>query len=162
MRFRYSVIALSFLIILACNQEKGKIAQVKKINREAGKVNVSSNAFVQAAQLAITEPSAVYFHPDSAKLEKLEKTLGEKFFTDAEESMGELSASRDYLVRQKIKIIETEATQLTFKKADGSVKIIDLSNPRYTWGLFLFNGKDDPQETDMAHPEKQTLLYMNK
>lgn len=163
MKFRLPILAFTLLLLLSCNQKKdNKLSEVKKIRKEAGKTAGSDNAFVQAAKLEITEPSAVYFHPDSIKLQKLEETLGDKFFTDAEESMGNLSSSRDYMIKSKIKVIETEAQELTFKKADGSVKTIDLSNPEYTWGLFLFNGADDPVQVDMAKPEKETAAYMKK
>ncbi|HEY0667867.1 MAG TPA: hypothetical protein VGD22_06800 [Sphingobacteriaceae bacterium] len=163
MKSRFSILAFSLLILVACNQKKdNKLSQVKEIKQQAGKVDSSSNAFVQSETLQINEASAVYFHPDSIKLQKLEQTLGDKFFADAEVSMGNLSTSRDYLIRNKIKVVETEARQLTFKKADGTVKTVDLSNSKYTWGLLLFNGIDDPIEVDMAKPEKATDAYMKK
>lgn len=163
MKLCFPIIALVLLLMTSCNQKKNnKLSEVKKIKQQAGKVDSNSNAFVQAAKLKITEPTAVYFHPDSIKLQKFEETLGEKFFTNAEESMGNLSTSRDYLIRNKIKVIETEARELTFKKADGTLKTIDLSSPEFTWGLFLFNGTDDPIQVDMAKPEKATAAYMKK
>ena len=151
------------LVTLGCNQKKeNKLSEVNKIQQEADNASSGDHAFVQAATLQISEPAAVYFHPDSLKLQNLEETLGEKFFTDAEESMGNLSTSRDYMVKENIRIIETEARELTFTKSDGTVKTIDLSSPEYTWGLFLFNGIDDPIQVDMAKPEKETAAYMKK
>lgn len=163
MTLRITLIFCSVLAISSCQQKKdSKLSEVKKIRKEADKSTGTGNAFVQAAKIDITEPAAVYFHPDSVKLQKLEETRGDKFFEDAEKSMGNLSSSRDYMIRNKIRVIETEARLLTFRKADGTVNTIDLSSPEYTWGLFLFNGTDNPIQVDMAKPEKQTTTYMRK
>ena len=151
------------LTSLGCNQNKGnKLSEASKIRQEADKAGSGDHAFVQAATLQVSEPAAVYFHPDSIKLQNLEESLGEKFFTDAEESMGNLSTSRDHMIKENIRIIETEARELNFVKSDGSVKTIDVSSPEYTWGLFFFNGTDDPIQVDMERPEKQTAAYMKK
>ena len=161
MKTTFLTLAISSIFMLfACNQNKD-LKEVQKVQKAAKEANVEGT-FVHSATVKISGPMAVYFHPDSAKLSRMEQSMGEQFFTKAEESMYDISTSRDYLIKQKVKVLETEARELHFQKDDGSVKVIDLSDPKFTWGLFLFNGKADPVQADMRKPEKQFDNYMKK
>lgn len=161
MKLPLTLLSALLIFFAACNSKnRQKLEEVKKVQEAAQQTAIETGEFIQSPVVEISEPAAVYYHPDSAKLVALEQSLGDNFFTAAEESMFEISSSRDYLAKQHIKIVETEARELHFKKSDGSVATIDLRKPGYTWGLFLFNGEADPVRVDMSKPEKQFETYM--
>lgn len=145
----------------SCNQNKD-LKEVREVQKAAREANSETGTFIHSAVVEVRGPAAVYFHPDSSKLTQLEKSLGDQFFAKAEESMYDISSSRDYLIGHKVKVMETEARELRFQKEDGSVKVIDLAGPQYTWGLFLFDGKTDPIQVDMQNPHKQIERYLKK
>jgi hypothetical protein len=155
----FPLVFLALMILASCNQDKD-LKEVQKVQKAAREANAETGTFIHSAVVEIREPAAVYFHPDSSKLTTLEKSMGDQFFSKAEESMYDISTSRDYLIGHQIKVIETEARELRFIRADSSVKVIDLSSPKYTWGLFLFNGKSDPVQVDMKDPQKQIDRYL--
>lgn len=161
MKTRFFSLILSTVILCSCQQNKD-LKEVKKVQQAAKNANIETGSFIHSASVEVDEPVAIYFHPDSTKLTRLEQTMGDNFFTAAEESMFQISSSRDYFIKQNLKVLETEAKELRFRKDDGSVKVVDLSDPKYTWGLFLFNGKSDPIQVDMTRPEKQFNSYMKK
>ncbi|HEY0895114.1 MAG TPA: hypothetical protein VGE15_01050 [Sphingobacteriaceae bacterium] len=153
----FSALALT----AACNQNKD-LKEVQKVQKAAKEAHSGTGTFIHSAVVEIKGPAAVYFHPDSNKLTVLEKSMGDEFFTRAEESMYDISSSREYLIGHKINVMETEARELRFEKEDGSVKVIDLGGAQYTWGLFLFNGKTDPIQVDMQNPQQQIERYLKK
>lgn len=161
MKTSFLSLAISALLLCSCQQNKD-LKEVRKVQQAAKKARVETGSFIHSETVEVDEPVAVYFHPDSCKLTDLEQKMGEKFFNAAEENMFQISSSRDYLLEQNVKVIETEAKELRFRKNDGSVTVIDLKDPKYSWGLFLFNGQSDPIQVDMGKPEKQYKAYMKK
>jgi hypothetical protein len=157
----FPLVFLALLILSSCNQNKD-LKEVQEVQKAAREANSETGTFIHSAVVEVREPAAVYFHPDSSKLTMLEKSMGDQFFSRAEESMYDISTSRDYLIGHKVKVIETEARELRFIRQDSTVKVIDLSSPKYTWGLFLFNGKGDPLQVNMKDPQKQIEKYLEK
>lgn len=155
-----SILSAVLLLTYSCTSNDKKLKEIEEVEKATKSASIETGDFIQAPVVEISEPAAVYFHPDSIKLDKLEEAMGENFFTAAEESMFNISSSREFLIKQKVKILETEARELHFKKSDGSVKVIDLQDAKYTWGLFLFNGQSDPVQADLKDPAKQFNAYM--
>lgn len=161
MSLKYLPLAIILCTMGACNQNS-ELKEVRKVQKAAKEAPVETGAFIHAPTVEVEGPVAVYFHPDSAKLTRMEERMGDKFFNEAEENMYLISSSRDFLLKRKVKVLETEARELRFRKNDGSTKIVDLTSSKYSWGLFLFNGKSDPVQLDMRKPEKQFEAYMQK
>ena len=63
-----------------------------------------------------------------------------------------ISQTSEYLNKRKIKTIDTRVSTLRFVLANSSVKIFDLRNSTYGWGLILFNGRSIPKEADLVEP----------
>ncbi len=102
--------------------------------------------------LTITTPCAVLYSPDDAWIERHKNSDSTGFYAVADDMMYYVSQTREYLDKRKIKTIDTQASTLRFMLANGSVKIFDLRNSTYGWGLILFNGRNTPKEADLVEP----------
>lgn len=74
------------------------------------------------------------------------------FYTVADDMMYYVYQTRKYLNKRKIKTIDTHANTLRFVLNNSSVKVFDLRNSTYGWGLILFNGRNTPKEADLVEP----------
>ncbi|OGX87503.1 hypothetical protein BEN49_10565 [Hymenobacter coccineus] len=73
-----------------------------------------------------------------------------------------VSQTGEYLNKRKIKTIDTQASTLRFGLANGSVKVFDLRNSNYGWGLILFNGRNTPKEADLVEPAAAVKAVFGK
>jgi hypothetical protein len=102
--------------------------------------------------LTITTPCAVLYSPDDAWIERHKNSDSTGFYAVANDIMYYVSQTSEYLNKRKIKTIDTHASTLRFVLANSSVKVFDLRNSTYGWGLILFNGRNTPKEADLVEP----------
>ncbi|SHI54790.1 hypothetical protein SAMN02745146_0994 [Hymenobacter daecheongensis DSM 21074] len=130
--------------------------------RAAPAAHVVSTTVAQGQTLTISGPCAVLYAPNAAKIDHLKQRYGEaNFYTSADDNQTYMAKSRAYLQAKGIRVIETTATQLRFAAA-GTTTTLDLSSPAYSWGLLLFNGREAPQEANLADPANDVQAIMKK
>ena len=110
-------------------------------------------------------PSAVFYAPDSLQLEKI-KAVNNRTIIESmmHENFYQMRNSRIVLKQNypHIKIIETNARYLLFKKAAGNSECIDLNTKNDAWGLIVSDGKKAPQLLDMTNIDTELEFYFSK
>lgn len=95
-----------------------------------------------AAVSVISEPCAIFYAPDSHKVEKLKQENGEEgFYALSNDNENCISDCHDFLENKALKSITAPGGKITFRRQDGGTTVIDLDDPKYTWEVFLFDGK---------------------
>ncbi|WP_349317358.1 hypothetical protein [Chitinophaga sp. MM2321] len=94
-----------------------------------------------ANTLQITEPCAIFYSPDSTKLEKIKKENGEEaFYTIADDNQNYLTDSRVFLESKGVKIVDVTDGIISFRLNNGSTTVINLNDEKYRWEALLFDG----------------------
>lgn len=95
--------------------------------------------------------AAVFFQPNSAWIETMKKENEDAFYVIADDAMYSYSIATDFLNKENIKILSTDKRYLQFIKDNGEDVVIDRNSiSREGWGVFLFDGKRDPFNANMA------------
>ena len=115
--------------------------------------------------VTVDSPAAVFFNPDSLQIEGLKqlidtgtfRSMMHEFFYQAKNARTVLK--KDY---PAIKIMEvTKSRFILFKKANGENVRIDLDTKNDPSGLYLFDGKKDPELADMTNIDTVLGFYFN-
>ena len=149
---------LPFLVICltSCNQSAQDSKKATDLKADTISNTKKSN------ELIIDNKCAVIYNPDTVKIELL-KTAGEDgFYTAADDAMTYVSQSRDFLVKHNIKVVETDLRFVDFYANGKVIKRFDLSGKDKVWGIILFNGKDEPVESDLTNIEPDYEKIMKK
>jgi hypothetical protein len=116
--------------------------------------------------LLIHYPSAVFYNPDSLQLKKIEGiTEKREYETEVHNCFYQMRNARMVLKKYwpKIHILETSTNRyLLFVKADKTITNIDLNSKGDMCGLFLFDGKKEPQLVDMMNIDTALGFYFTK
>ena len=113
--------------------------------------------------LIIDFPSAVFYNPDSLQLEKI-KAISAKneFETDVHNCFYLMRNAKIELKKYwpNIRIIETSVNRyLLFVKEDRTKTYIDLDSKVDMCGIFLFDGKKEPELADMMNIDTALSFY---
>jgi hypothetical protein len=116
--------------------------------------------------LAIENRAAVFYLPDSLQLDKI-KTISKKenYETEVHNCFFLMQNARNVLKKYwpKIHIIETSQNRfLLFLKANKTKTCIDLNNEGDMCGIFLFDGKKEPELVDMMNIDTALGFYFDK
>jgi hypothetical protein len=108
----------------------------------------------------------VFYNPDSLQLAKI-KAISKKeiYETQVHNCLFLMRNARIVLKKYwpKIRIIETKTNRfLLFQKADKRVTCIDLNREGDMCGIFLFDGKKEPELADMMNIETALGFYFDK
>lgn len=114
----------------------------------------------------VSKPCAVFFEPDSIEFAKMEKEMDTISLADVVEDNQAYSIDAYKLLNtSKCKAFFTDARIIKFSKKDGTIYFIDKSKLENLWGLYLFDGINDPKLsslTDMVPSVKEFLkTYKN-
>ena len=116
--------------------------------------------------IMIDFPSAVFYNPDSLQLERIKGiTLTNEYKTEVHNCFYLMRNARKVLKKYwpRIHIIETSANRyLLFVKADKTKTYIDLDNKGDMCGIFLFDGKKEPEPADMMNIDTTLGFYFEK
>lgn len=108
----------------------------------------------------ITHPCAVFHVPDSLQLEKLKKDNGEEaFYTINEDYQNYMTDAHAFLEEKGVKIIEPAGGKITFHAAKGGATTLNLSDVKYNWEMWLFDG-EQLHKIDVMDIEKEYKKYM--
>ena len=113
--------------------------------------------------LTIDFLSAVFYNPDSLQLLKIKEiTPKNEYETDVHNCFYEMRNARIVLKKYwpQVHIIETSNNRyLFFVKANKNISCIDLNTKGDMCGLFLFDGKKEPELVDMMNIETALGFY---
>jgi hypothetical protein len=110
--------------------------------------------------------SAVFYNPDSLQLDKI-KAISKKeiYETDVHNCFFLMRNARIVLKKYwpNIHIIETKTNRyLLFQKHDKTKTCIDLNSEGDMCGIFLFDGKKEPELADMMNIDTALGFYFSK
>jgi hypothetical protein len=116
--------------------------------------------------LVIENMSAVFYNPDSLQLDKI-KAISKKeiYETDVHNCFFLMRNARIVLKKYwpNIHIIETKTNRyLLFRKHDKTKTCIDLNSEGDMCGIFLFDGKKEPELADMMNIDTALGFYFSK
>ncbi len=126
---------------------------------------VEQQPVVQSDTLTISGVAAVYLSPMGAWIEERKRVNEDDFYTAADDYVWYKVHSRDFLESQDIKIVDTDQRYINFIKDDGSHILLDRyikdeeGWDRRGWGLYLFDGKQDPYDASMVDMEFEYEKY---
>jgi hypothetical protein len=113
--------------------------------------------------LTVHYPSAIFYNPDSLQLLKIKGIAPtNEYETEVHNCFYLMRNARMVLKKywSKIHIIETSANRcLVFVKADKTITTIDLDSKGDICGLFLFDGKKEPELADMMNIDTALGFY---
>jgi hypothetical protein len=116
--------------------------------------------------LIIKDRSAVFYNPDSLQREKIKEMTGKNNYeSDEHDCFYLMRNARTELKKYwpQIHIIETSANRyLLFVKADKTNTCIDLNSKGDMCGIFLFDGKKEPELADMMNIDTALGFYFSK
>lgn len=143
------------VVLLAACQEAKPIEEKKHEATEAAPVADHS------ATTHITTPCAILYSPDSIQLERLKKEAGEEaFFTISEDYQNYISDAKIFLEDKGVKIIEATSGKLSFEGKGKEPVVLNLSDTKYDWNAWYFNGKE-LKKIDLTDIEEEYRRVMN-
>lgn len=159
------LLCILFSVVFSCNQRNKK-------NIHAGKSPEIKNALIIKTPSSFSDsqlihfPSAVFYNPDSLQLQKMKEiTEKNEYETEVHNCFYQMRNARMVLKKYwpEIHIIETSTKRyLLFVKADKTMTTIDLNSKGDMCGLFLFDGKKEPELADMMNIETALGYYFAK
>jgi len=116
--------------------------------------------------LTVTGESVVFYNPDSLQREKIKEIALKNVYESDEHDCFYLMRNARIVLKKywpRIHIIETLANRyLLFVKADKNNTCIDLNSKGDMCGIFLFDGKKEPELADMMNIETALGFYFVK
>lgn len=115
--------------------------------------------------LTIHFPAAVFYNPDSLQLQKIKKVTEKNDYETEVHNCIYLMRNASNIMKQywpKVNMIEAhKARYLLFIKADKTKVCIDLDTKGDMCGIFLFDGKKEPQLADMMNIDTALDFYFS-
>jgi hypothetical protein len=153
------------MIGLSCaDSPRQKSTEPINNEQQAGKINKPTGNFPDT--LTIHAPAAVFYNPDSLQLEKIKKIIQKNEFESEVHNCFYLVRNAQIVLKKdwpQVHIIETSRNRwLLFIKDDKSHTLIDLDNKGDMCGLFLFDGKKEPELADMMNIDTALGFYFSK
>lgn len=150
---KHLILPLALITFYACQERK--IPEEKIPTDAAPPVQAVTESANQ-----ITRPCAILHTPDSIQLEHLKKDNGEEaFYTINEDYQNYMTDARAFLEEKGVKIIEPAGGNISFHSAKGSAATLNLSDVKYNWEMWLFDG-DKLHKIDIMDIENEYKKYM--
>ena len=152
-----------FGFLYSCNQPSSKKSiSSENIPENKGTIRIKPPSGFSDT-LIIHFPAAVFYNPDSLQLLKIKEiTARNEYETEVHNCFYLMRNARMVLKKYwpKIHIIETSANRfLAFVKADKTITTIDLDSKGDICGIFLFDGKKEPELADMMNIDTALGFY---
>ena len=144
----------------SCNNEKKKDEEKKTVSYA---VTISKPSSSYADTLIITSASAVFYMPDSLQLERIRSVNTKIIFESIQhDCFYQMRNARQVLKKYwpQVRIFETsKARYLLFVRNDKNKIGIDLNTKNDMCGIFLFDGKKEPELADMMNIDTALGFY---
>lgn len=164
----YKIFILFFIICLF-NYCKGpqtpkKIEVPKNKTSSAAPYKKPTSNFSDT--LVISNTSAVFFNPDSSQLGRIKTVLKKDEYETEVHNCFYLMRNAQRVIKQywpRVHIIEiSKVRYLLFVRTDKSKILVDLNTKNDMCGIFLFNGRKDPELIDMMNIDTALEFYFGK
>ena len=113
--------------------------------------------------LFITEPSAVFYYPDSIQFEQIKTSTAPSVFQSQTHEFHFQARNARIVIKRdwpKLKVVENQNCRfIKFTMKGLSTKIIDLNNFNDFSGIVLFGEKKQPRQIDMMNIETELYYY---
>lgn len=156
----------TFFLLVVITQSCVDSSRHTPINTEQGPGKISKSPSSFNDTLIIDSPSAVFYFPDSLQLEKIKGTMKKDVFESEEHSFYYQMRNAHNVLKKywpKIRVVETsESRFLLFIKKDKKRTLIDLNSKGDMCGLFLFDGKKEPELADMMNIDTALGFYFTR
>jgi hypothetical protein len=151
-----------FFTIHSCNPtSKKNIPPVNATEHKDTIIKKPSASFSDT--LTIHFPSAVFYNPDSLQLMKIKEIIAkDEYETEVHNCFYLMRNARNVMKQYwpKIHLIETSTHRyLLFVKADRTKTVIDLNSIGDSCGIYLFDGKKEPELADMMNIDTALGFY---
>jgi hypothetical protein len=157
------LIVFSLLFVVCCKENASKNKDVVKTDSAQQKGKPPSNF---QDSLFISQPSAIFFEPDSVQFQKLKAISDEKGFqTNVHESFFQFKTAKSFLQQHLplVKILSARNSRyLVFKPGGKIARVIDLDKVPDAWGLYFFEPGKDPRLVDMMSIDTEAPNYFSK
>lgn len=153
-------ITILFIIVLlaAC---KGKTAKKENVVADTISKPAQTPVIAGSDTLIIDNNAAVYYIPDSARMEKWKKQVGEKDFeTVADDWSFYMNEATGYIKTTRLPLHDASGKKvLKFIKTGGAVTMVGLDTLSNFWGFYLFNPGKEPQFADIVTMDRSYKDY---
>jgi len=165
MKFRFLPYFLLAIISLSCSDSPPKTHPVQNtIEKKTTTKNKPPASFSDT--IKIDFPAAVFYNPDSMQLEKIKEITPKNEFESEVHNCFYLMRNARIVLKKywpQIHIIETSRNRhLLFVKSDKTRAFIDLNSKGDMCGIFLFDGKKEPELADMMNIDTALGFYFSK
>jgi len=151
--------------LVSCSDKNKKNNSIKKITEKKDTI-IRKPPSSFSDTIVIDFPSAVFYNPDSLQLKKIkETTLKNEYESEVHNCFYLIRNARMILKKYwpKIHVIETSRNRyLLFVKSDKTKALIDLNSKGDMCGVFLFDGKKEPELADMMNIDTALGFYFSK
>jgi hypothetical protein len=119
------------------------------------------NANINNDTLYINTQAAVFYEPDSLKIERIKKKVGEEnFYIGADDYNYYMHLSYGFIDSIKLPILRTENKKiLKFISNDSSNEIIILDTLSQLWGVYFFDPRKKSKQADIVSIEDDYNIY---
>ena len=161
------ILGFFFIIdcLVSCSDKNKKNNSIKNITEKKETI-IRKPPSSFSDTLAINFPSAVFYNPDSLQQEKIKEiTIKNEYESEVHNCFYLMRNARTVLKKYwpNIHIIETSIHRyLLFVKADKSKTCVDLNGYGDMCGIFLFDGKKEPELADMMNIDTALGFYFGK
>ncbi len=150
---KHLILPVTLLTFAACHESK---TPEEKVPTDAAP---PAQTITESAS-QIKDPCAILHTPDSIQLEHLKKDNGEEaFYTINEDYQNYMADARAFLEEKGVKIIEPTGGKISFHAAKGGATTLNLSDVKYNWEMWLFDG-DKLHKVDIMDIENEYKKYM--
>ena len=168
MKKKFLFYAAYLMFILACSGKRPLTNKKKENLIQPDTVQISYRKPPSGFDdtLIIHSFSAIFYDPDSLQLEKIKKNTPQNIFESAvHDCFYQMKNARMVVKRYwpQIHIIETNRNRfLLFIKDNKAETCIDLNTKGDMCGIFLFDGKKEPELIDMMNIDTALGFYFEK
>ncbi|NCD69151.1 hypothetical protein [Mucilaginibacter agri] len=158
MRSSYFIV-FAFIALTACKQTKPHQLSIKKKKTRVQHAYIPAK--ISGDTLIIRSTSAVFIDPDTIRIEKEKKALGEDdFYAAADDNVYYMSTAEDYLNKHKIKVEHIgDQKFVKFIQSNNSSTLVKVDTLTSIWSLYLFKPTKDPMDLSPVEIEELYKLY---
>ena len=144
------IIILIMTFLIGCNSQ----SNLKNKSFDSSKIISHS--------LIVKNKCAVIYKPNDLKIKTYIKKDSNGFYNSSNDAVYYISQTREFLKQNNTKIIEIDLNYIDFYKDNNLLKHFDLSGDNKSWGIILYNGIDEPIESDLSYNEEDFNKVMKK
>lgn len=110
--------------------------------------------------LYIDSVSAIFYEPDTIRIEQRKKSVGEEnFYIGAEDYKYYMYLSREFLDSMKMSIRSSANKKYLKFIALSSTKVIKLDTLPELWGVYFFDPRKDPKQVNIIDIDSEYHRY---